>query len=83
MNDPPEEYVPQFSQDFPNQAEDQAEDILQDKPEDSKTVDLSNQSFCLGFGPSLDSNDVITPSHPESNVTFTDTNQCTDDDINK
>ena len=81
FNDPPEEYVPQFSQDFPDEAEDQAEDILQDKPQDSKTVDLSNQSFCLGFGPSLDPNDVITPSHPESNVTFTDTNQCTDDDI--
>ena len=27
FNDPPEEYVPQFSQDFPDQAEDQAANI--------------------------------------------------------
>ena len=31
FNDPPEEYVPQFSQDFPDQAEDQAEYIQQEK----------------------------------------------------
>ena len=49
--DPSEEYVPQFSQDFPDQAEDQAEDILQDKPQDSKPVDLSNQSFWAKFRP--------------------------------
>lgn len=81
FNDPPEEYVSQISQYFPDQDENQAEDILQDKPEDSITVDISNQSFCLGFRTSLDPNDVITPSPPESNVNFTDTNQCADDDI--
>ena len=56
-NDPPEEYVPQFSQDFPDQAENQAEDIQQDKPQDSN---LSNHSFCFGFEPSLHPNEVIT-----------------------
>ena len=66
FNDPPEEYVPQFSQDFPDQAEDQAVYIQQDKPQDSKTVDLSLLSLVWT---SLDPNDVITPSHPESNLT--------------
>ena len=58
---------------------DTLQDELQDKP---KSVNTSNQGFCLGLGPQLGPNDGIIPSCSESNATFTeDASQSSDDDI--